>query len=340
MINFEFESWWDGKQYSLTLRRVHNKKFVSWPLLIVLLAPDRDAQRSPAEATLQGTMAKVLTFPGHIHQGASKRIKGPQLQEVKPKVIVLQRELKKPSINVPPDGYDNGIYDQIKNEFFGLLVNFISLTEISSKYRIKHFSLPLDLVSLIYNGREELKNWTPRKMNELRHDFVYYALDLFLKLVRSKMYERADKRAQRYDDAKKIAGYLSEYPDVLAQFPEERRKAYEYYRQLLSTDSAMRSGLKIVMENSIGREIPPYLMGLDSAHPRADPGGIDLTAMDNMIKAPSAGQTIKFYLDPAQLAQLQNAPGFVPVIIDFYPLPAGQAGQKSLQTFLGITPQA
>ena len=42
---------------------------------------------------------------------------------------------------------------------------------------------------------------------------------------------------------------------------------------------------------------------------------------------------IKFHLDPAQLQQLQNALGFVPVIINIQPL-------KSLPDFLGLKQEA
>ena len=62
-------------------------------------------------------------------------------------------------------------------------------------------------------------------------------------------------------------------------------------------------------------------------------GGIDLTAarMNLQIKNDSS-QGIKFHLDAAQLALLQNAPGFVPVIISVEPV-------KDLKLFLGIVNQ-
>ena len=41
------------------------------------------------------------------------------------------------------------------------------------------------------------------------------------------------------------------------------------------------------------------------------------------------GKGIKFHLDPAQLAQFQNAPGFIPVIIHIQPM-------TNLRTFLGL----
>ena len=63
-------------------------------------------------------------------------------------------------------------------------------------------------------------------------------------------------------------------------------------------------------------------------------GGIDLTPanMNLQVKKEIASPLgIKFHLDPAMLEQLQNAPGFVPVIISVQPL-------KSLAEFLGLNP--
>jgi len=57
-------------------------------------------------------------------------------------------------------------------------------------------------------------------------------------------------------------------------------------------------------------------------------GGIDLTS-NKALSVQNNGQGIKFHIDPAQLAQLQNAPGFVPVIINIQPL-------KDLPAFLGL----
>jgi hypothetical protein len=65
-------------------------------------------------------------------------------------------------------------------------------------------------------------------------------------------------------------------------------------------------------------------------------GGIDLTPanmnlqtkMDSRFRGNDNGR-IKFHLDPAMLQQLQNAPGFVPVIINIQPL-------TDLRSFLGV----
>jgi hypothetical protein len=58
-------------------------------------------------------------------------------------------------------------------------------------------------------------------------------------------------------------------------------------------------------------------------------GGIDLTPANMNLQTQNNGDGIKFHLDPAMLKQLQNAPGFVPVIINIQPL-------KSLPEFLGL----
>ena len=73
-------------------------------------------------------------------------------------------------------------------------------------------------------------------------------------------------------------------------------------------------------------------MGATVEHPLPETfkrGGIDLTPANMNLQMQNNGAGIKFHLDPAQLAQLQNAPGFVPVIINIHPL-------TSLSDFLGI----
>jgi hypothetical protein len=62
---------------------------------------------------------------------------------------------------------------------------------------------------------------------------------------------------------------------------------------------------------------------------KANNGGIDLTQANSYLITQNFGPGIKFYLDQSQLAQLQNAPGFVPVIINIQPL-------KDLSTFLEL----
>ncbi len=70
-------------------------------------------------------------------------------------------------------------------------------------------------------------------------------------------------------------------------------------------------------------------LGLDRAMMTKN-GGIDLTPANmNLQLKNGGGGGIKFKIDPAMLQQLQNAPGFTPVIINIQPL-------KSLPEFLEI----
>lgn len=60
-------------------------------------------------------------------------------------------------------------------------------------------------------------------------------------------------------------------------------------------------------------------------------GGIDFKSgeVDSVFAVKNNGGEIKFHIDPAMLEQLQNAPGFMPVIINIQPI-------KDLPGFLGL----
>ena len=58
-------------------------------------------------------------------------------------------------------------------------------------------------------------------------------------------------------------------------------------------------------------------------------GGIDLTPANMHLLTQNNGETIKFHINPAMLKQLQNAPGFVPVIISIQPM-------TNLRQFLSV----
>jgi hypothetical protein len=57
-------------------------------------------------------------------------------------------------------------------------------------------------------------------------------------------------------------------------------------------------------------------------------GGIDLNATDKALEVGNSGEAMKFNVDPATFMEYQNAPGFVPVILNIEPL-------ESLPVFLG-----
>ena len=58
-------------------------------------------------------------------------------------------------------------------------------------------------------------------------------------------------------------------------------------------------------------------------------GGIDFTSSKIDLSGRNTAEGIKFHLDPAVLRQLQNATGFVPVIINIRPM-------TDLRQFLGL----
>ncbi|MEI7999283.1 MAG: hypothetical protein WCH62_07265, partial [Candidatus Omnitrophota bacterium] len=75
--------------------------------------------------------------------------------------------------------------------------------------------------------------------------------------------------------------------------------------------------------------VADFAMGVDiKKNAKSDLGGIDLTPANMNLQTQNSSGEIKFYLDPAMLQQLQNAPGFVPIIINVQPL-------NNLQQFLG-----
>jgi hypothetical protein len=74
---------------------------------------------------------------------------------------------------------------------------------------------------------------------------------------------------------------------------------------------------------------PDAAMRAGSSRKADNVGGIDLTAGQMPLKIRNSGPGIKFHLDPTLVQQLQNAPGFLPVIINIQPL-------KDLSVFLGL----
>jgi hypothetical protein len=97
----------------------------------------------------------------------------------------------------------------------------------------------------------------------------------------------------------------------------------------LDADFLDEGGISIYQKSdNIFEQSAAMASGVDNAITKK--GGIDLTPANMNLQTKNAGSEIKFHMDPTVLKQLQNAPGFVPVIINIQPL-------KSLQEFLGLT---
>jgi hypothetical protein len=106
-------------------------------------------------------------------------------------------------------------------------------------------------------------------------------------------------------------------------------------RLLYYTDPEQRSDVRQKARSLLNKIYPLLDRAMTGNGPRQrtegglNPGGIDLNAVNKDLQVNNNGIAIKFHLDGAMLQQLQNAPGFVPVIINIQPL-------IDLHKFLGI----
>jgi hypothetical protein len=107
--------------------------------------------------------------------------------------------------------------------------------------------------------------------------------------------------------------------------PEEQRRIKKFHKIDLSEGSGGKTDyLDYAMasrQNPVG-EKEKYIG-------RAKNGGIDLTPANMNLQTQNVGEGIKFHIDPVMLQQLQNAHGFVPVIISIQPM-------TDLKNFLGL----
>ncbi len=97
-------------------------------------------------------------------------------------------------------------------------------------------------------------------------------------------------------------------------------------RYVYAIETAQKSGRW--PSKGLGLEILDFFKHEAANRAMSSTGGIDLTS-DRALSVQNNGQRIRFHIDPAQLAQLQNTPGFVPVIINIEPI-------KDLRRFLGV----
>ena len=138
---------------------------------------------------------------------------------------------------------------------------------------------------------------------------------------------------------KKVFNYADhlKLPVHLDTSPQEGNKAIAFFRSL----PKKISGISIIQD-----EITPtseswafkyrVLQGNDhaminslSSHRNDEMGGIDLTPARMNLQTQNSHGEIKFHMDPAMLQQLQNAPGFVPIIVNIRTI-------TDLRLFLGI----
>ena len=134
---------------------------------------------------------------------------------------------------------------------------------------------------------------------------------------------------------------------------EQERLEYEKYKNgkegiiqvLLKNRAQMMMGrMRGIISSAVSGGL--NILGRSVKNGPSEYGGIDLTPANISLQvktdsSPAAQNDdgmmspggIKFYLDPAMLQQLQNAPGFVPVIVNIKPM-------TDLKAFLGLKDSA
>ena len=139
-----------------------------------------------------------------------------------------------------------------------------------------------------------------------------------------------EKTDKRIDLADEMAGYLTRPRAVIRRIKakaEELLDAQEYTVYLLVQN---KLGAAYQFEYWVYQVLTNFSSVTNIAKDlESKKGGIDLTPANVNLQTKNTGEAIQFHMDPAMLQQLQNAPGFTPVIINIAPL-------DDLRLFLGI----
>ncbi len=136
--------------------------------------------------------------------------------------------------------------------------------------------------------------------------------------------DRGNKTEAEYERATR-GSFQRQYPGITIAFQSRRDGDEENIAVDKDGTAILKNGdVRTLKWKSISAA------GADRAMAgKAKKGGIDLNAVEKNLQTQNTNGEIKFNVDPAMLEQLQNAPGFVPVIINIQPL-------NNLSEFLGI----
>lgn len=109
--------------------------------------------------------------------------------------------------------------------------------------------------------------------------------------------------------------------DLIADYLEEQNWPMEILTPIAPMDAAMTG--------SFSQTQVPLTEWVDQLPQHLAKGGIDLTSDKTLTIQSNGEEGIKFHIDPAQLAGLKNASGFVPIIINIKPM-------TDLRRFMGL----
>ncbi len=107
-----------------------------------------------------------------------------------------------------------------------------------------------------------------------------------------------------------------------------RPKFYDFVKDVLT--KGLYSTLNAALERVFPVDISPAMMTHTHSGMEATRGGVDFTANRTPLEIENSGKVgIHFKVDPAMLRELEDAPGFEPVIYNIQPM-------RSVRSFLGL----
>ena len=124
-------------------------------------------------------------------------------------------------------------------------------------------------------------------------------------------------------------GYIHRVPTVDALLDKDGKYDVRAHHLMAGSPEAI-SKIKDFFGTHTLEAVATRNFAMNTANTSKKYGGIDLTPANMNLLVRNAGRGIKFHVSSAMLQQLQNVPGFTPVIINIQPL-------NSLQQFLGVS---
>jgi len=226
--------------------------------------------------------------------------------------------------NYQPQGQSSGLEELVAFAYFMWHIDFILPDHNILRKKGKYIAY--DLLTLFESAEES------KKVDLIMDDWLMALNDIDInKLV------ALVKNCEQMD--------LDVFKDIYEKFEDldARQALLQRQKQMrndliaeltLATGTSRNPKIEQLIE-SLGSRDSSQLAHQDRAMQKK--GGIDLTPahmnlqtkIDSSAAPQNDNEGIKFHLDPAMLEQLQNAPGFVPVIINIQPM-------TDLRQFLGI----
>ena len=205
------------------------------------------------------------------------------------------------------------------------------------KYKSERLKKTMSVTPIIPPTARELQRMSDIGIVNLRQRILSEGKSAFTSAaqeIAGQVIEEGNVKIRTAADLEDVGNYFDSKENEIIQAKGiqyfDLQKTIEKKLKLRKIDSLRLSLVRYLWPDQYG----VYLKGfshphLVMAHTQLAKGGIDLTPANMRLQTRNSGGEIKFHLDPAMLKQLQNAPGFVPVVISIQPL-------TNLRIFLGL----